>query len=557
MTAPTHIAFGNILLFCLAKVLGISISPYTASFCSFGACLPDIDTPTSGLGRIIFPLARWIEGRVGHRTFLHSLLGWICFGIIFLPILIFVNHEMYIALMIGILSHDIIDMANTTGVTFLYPDGRRWVFPFIRAHPTRYRIQTSSGAEFVLLGILVIFLGVFYPVGQFGFRRVLHVVLGNPQGAVYDYREMSANYKVIADVRGIDRITSKHFSGRYDVLGALGNTTLIIRKEDGLLYTIGLRDDTSFVPITLRCKQKDRVTVAAQEVDMASRSLGDIQYFLDTTKEQYIYGSLKTAERISIPYNFKGFNTIFDFNGYLMFNVATWSDIEKADIIGVYVDNGKLTIKTLLKEGETYKEIDTATADANKYKLSNIMEISFKVDRPEEVFIKKGDKVKAGQILAKTSVDMSEVLTKIRTKKLERRGVEQLKKLSLSGINTKIWEKEAELRKLREEEKDLKILVNSQVIPQSECQENLDKQDNVMRDINELKSQYAKENENYNIRLLELSRQIGEIEKEKKTLEESTIAVARVDGIVTDISFGSFGSKAPVSIKILTGESRE
>lgn len=552
MTAPTHMAFGNVLMFCLAKMIGVSINPYTVSFCSFGACLPDIDTASSRLGRLIFPLARWIEGHVGHRTLVHSLLGWVGFGVVFLPLLFFVSWEVYAALMIGIISHNMIDMVNSTGVAFLWPNDCRWVFPYVRAHPTRYRVRTGSGVEFALLGVLVLFLAAFYPVGEFGFRRVLHVVLGNPQGAVYDYREMASRYKVIADVKGIDRITSKHFKGRYPVLGAQGNTTLIIKKEDGGLYTVGLRDDANFIPVSVRCKKSDRVMVLTQEVGMSSRTLQDIGYFLDPKKEQYLYGALKMAEDSRVPYNFKGFNTIFGFNGYLMFNLATWEDVKKADILGLYVVNGKMTVKTLLKDGETAKEIDTTMAEAKKYNLSSILVVSCKVDKPEEVLVKKGDRVTEGKILARTSMDAAEVIAKIRSKNVEKTRVMQLKSLSLAEINAKILTEEADLGKLREKERDLRELVSSQFVSQMDLQENLDRQARLLGVIRGLKNQCLQESEKYDIRLLELSRQLGEIERERDKLETDAVVKSKVRGMVTSVAFGASASKMPVTIKILT-----
>jgi hypothetical protein len=332
---------------------------------------------------------------------------------------------------------------------------------------------------------------------------------------------------------------------------------LIIRREDGCLYTIGLRDDTSFVPKVIRCKKQERITVVTQEIDMASRPLGDIKYFLDPTKEQYIYGALKTAEKIKIPYDFRGFNTIFEFNGYLMFNIATWSDIEKADITEVYIVNGKLTIKTLLKEGEVLKKIDVTIADANKYSLSNVMSISFKVDKPSEVLVKKGDKIKEGQILARTSVDMEGVLERLKSKRHEKAKVLRLKKLALSSINAKIWKKEAELKELRAEEKDLKELVNSDVVSQDEYKENKDKQAELVYQIKGLKNQYLQESERYSIRIMELSYQIRELEKEKERLLASAEPRSNVAGIVTDITFGPSASKMPVTIKVLTNVNTE
>ena len=47
-------------------LLGLSI---------LGSQLPDIDTTTSTIGKIFFPISSWIEDNYPHRTITHSLLA--------------------------------------------------------------------------------------------------------------------------------------------------------------------------------------------------------------------------------------------------------------------------------------------------------------------------------------------------------------------------------------------------------------------------------------------------------------------------------------------------
>ena len=47
-------------------LLGLSI---------IGSQFPDIDTTTSTIGKIFFPISSWIEDRYPHRTITHSLIA--------------------------------------------------------------------------------------------------------------------------------------------------------------------------------------------------------------------------------------------------------------------------------------------------------------------------------------------------------------------------------------------------------------------------------------------------------------------------------------------------
>ncbi|MEM6611313.1 MAG: metal-dependent hydrolase [Cyanobacteria bacterium P01_C01_bin.72] len=49
-----------------------------------GSQLPDIDTTTSTIGKIFFPISSWIENRFPHRNVTHSLLATASIAVVFI-----------------------------------------------------------------------------------------------------------------------------------------------------------------------------------------------------------------------------------------------------------------------------------------------------------------------------------------------------------------------------------------------------------------------------------------------------------------------------------------
>ncbi len=82
MTSSSHLASS-----ALIYLIGCSVveSPPTIPgvvAAAAGSLLPDIDLPTSAIGRPFFPIASWINRKIGHRTVTHSVLGILLFGLV-------------------------------------------------------------------------------------------------------------------------------------------------------------------------------------------------------------------------------------------------------------------------------------------------------------------------------------------------------------------------------------------------------------------------------------------------------------------------------------------
>lgn len=85
-----------------------------------GGLLPDIDHEGSYVGRRMKPLSKVISSAFGHRGATHAPILII---ILFLLLHLFVNVSsmVFIGLMVGALSHVLLDALTVSGVPLLYP----------------------------------------------------------------------------------------------------------------------------------------------------------------------------------------------------------------------------------------------------------------------------------------------------------------------------------------------------------------------------------------------------------------------------------------------------
>lgn len=97
---------------------------------SFGSIMPDIDKPTSKIGRKLFikPISSYIHKKYGHRTITHSAI----LSLIFLSLLIgssymfrevpfYFYSNFTIGFSVGYVSHLILDSLTVEGIPLFYP----------------------------------------------------------------------------------------------------------------------------------------------------------------------------------------------------------------------------------------------------------------------------------------------------------------------------------------------------------------------------------------------------------------------------------------------------
>lgn len=146
----THVLFGILSGYLAHNFLGYSSSLSFVAVAAAASMLPDIDSVSSKLGRKLPPFAVVLSFIFHHRGFMHS---------IFPPLLLYfiisrISPLIAAAVLVGYVSHLLMDATTTNGVKFLYP------LPF----KIRGVIRTNSFMEkiVVMLLILTIVLLAFY-----------------------------------------------------------------------------------------------------------------------------------------------------------------------------------------------------------------------------------------------------------------------------------------------------------------------------------------------------------------------------------------------------------
>jgi inner membrane protein len=117
-----------------------------------GSQLPDLDTTTSTIGKIFFPISSWIEDRFPHRSVTHCLLVTAVIAVVSIGIGYFSGDiKTEIALPLGHLLSCFSDTFTKQGVQLFYPYPA-WV---ISVSNPRRRLKTGGACELWVLGVAI------------------------------------------------------------------------------------------------------------------------------------------------------------------------------------------------------------------------------------------------------------------------------------------------------------------------------------------------------------------------------------------------------------------
>ena len=255
MLAPTHSVFGLFLTLILLAVFGIKEGLHWSILlvATIGSLMPDIDLPSSLIGRLLFFISKPLERRFTHRTITHSLIGWAlattCFslivGLVFsIPTLISVfpakagiqsvthaiggwltfskSLRLIAAFSIGYASHILLDMFNPMGVQLLWPNDARDVIP---GNP-KFRPNTGSKAEgfvFIAFSLLLI---LALPISSNGLMPSLRWLLATPQAAIEEFENNP--YRTYVTFEGYFQDTKKPVSGTAEVLDVQNKKLIVL-----------------------------------------------------------------------------------------------------------------------------------------------------------------------------------------------------------------------------------------------------------------------------------------------------------------------------------------
>lgn len=166
---PNHLAGGAVFTGFFASILfGVNIlaSPWTLATTLVASVLPDCDHTRSPIGKLLFPLAKWLNRRFGHRTITHSISALVALTLLvsFVEKTYFDHFRVSIAFCLAYWSHLLFDMCTLQGVPLMYPFRKN---PFVlignpdaRIRVGDYRREAIAFSVFLVWGVSLHSLGL-------------------------------------------------------------------------------------------------------------------------------------------------------------------------------------------------------------------------------------------------------------------------------------------------------------------------------------------------------------------------------------------------------------
>jgi inner membrane protein len=223
-----------------AAAVGLALStidPAVLAVAVAASQIPDMDTSTSSIGQILWPISRWIEKRYPHRSITHSLLFTVGLGVISIAIWwkYQIDVKVAIALPLGHLLACFSDTFTKAGVQLFWPSPLWCVFGL---NPKRRLTTGGPGEYWVLVGACIaiginIALNNSGGIGQFTAES-----LGLRSGIIESYHQNAANKQVWAIVEGVFTADSNSANGKYFIISQSGNEFVLLNRSG--IYQTGM-----------------------------------------------------------------------------------------------------------------------------------------------------------------------------------------------------------------------------------------------------------------------------------------------------------------------------
>lgn len=203
MTSPNHIVGGIAITGISLSFYNINIfeSPINLGLTIFASLLPDIDHTKSIIGKLFYPIAKFLDKNYGHRTITHSLAFLVPTTLfvafieqnIINPSLDLTGFNYTLITLFGIISHLILDMVTVSGIPLFYPFLRNpCVIP---ANPS-YRIRSGNlKSESIAMALFCVIVLSSYDLFENGFWTSYNRSFGTIK---HVFREFKSSENIVA-----------------------------------------------------------------------------------------------------------------------------------------------------------------------------------------------------------------------------------------------------------------------------------------------------------------------------------------------------------------------
>jgi len=294
-------AFTHAVISCAGISLILTTNdPLHLALAIAGSQLPDLDTSTSTIGQILFPISNWIENRFPHRSVTHCFLATCALALISLPLYFYADWKTWLCLPLGHLLSCFSDIFTKQGVQLYWPHP---VWCISVSNPNR-RLQTGGPGEYWVIAIAATLLAFALSLsGSGGLTAFFGNILGLRSNALEIYQQNSATNHIYAEISGTFASDSTKADGKYFIIAADGSE-LIVNNKVGIFKT-----GTNIISdrLTAEIGKPTSSSVQSLEFDedeFAVAPISNVSIFINGTL------TLDEPDLIKIPSNPRQFETV-------------------------------------------------------------------------------------------------------------------------------------------------------------------------------------------------------------------------------------------------------
>jgi inner membrane protein len=350
MLAATHAGFATALYLGGAAVFEYPTDPASWGLAILFSFMPDIDIPTSKVGRPLFWISVPLEKRFGHRTITHSLIGVAILVLLASP-LYFTYPLCFWAVVGGYWSHIQIDMANIRGVDLFWPSPIRVVMP----GKIKYRLEVGSKAEMIVLCSMLVFCVGLYPMSSLGLRGGLHQILKDFDISYDEFVEVQGLNWHTLELKAIDNLTLEHIECNCPILGAWQNGLIV--EYNGKARSVGKSQmHHNLYPVDAVLIKGESLRVITQRVDMKGRSLRWLVENLKANHGYYLLGELYVdADKVVNVGQIETYHPVIWGGNTVKLHYAKAEDLR--EYLNLTAIRGEVVVQFWLKQGDKPVEL--------------------------------------------------------------------------------------------------------------------------------------------------------------------------------------------------------
>ncbi len=217
-------------------ILG-SADPLVMALSILGSQLPDLDTSTSTIGQILFPISNWIEKRFPHRSITHSLLATGFLAAVSFGACYYFGEpwKIAIALPLGHVLSCFSDCFTKQGVQLFWPEPA-WCISV--SNPKRRLTTGGTGEYWVLTVAIALLLISINMANSGGVQGQVSQSLGLRDSAISNYNQNAAEREVIANITGVFSADRTSADGQYLIIDSVGSEFIVL-STNGKVYKTG------------------------------------------------------------------------------------------------------------------------------------------------------------------------------------------------------------------------------------------------------------------------------------------------------------------------------